>query len=546
MIAAEKAPEYRNFTIRITEKRSRDSLWQVLMSYLHLRNMLLLLIKRNREEHLAQPDHRPDLFRYLTNNRIMRALLWQQKGGSLAEKVQFLLQYYAHDQMMQDAMGLGFTLKDKIISELVKQMHESWKSFFAKVKAGDRRAREPKAKGLKDCVSFSLPIDMECVSFRKNTIKLLLERGKSYSIYCNEQALLANVGSFKAIKRMEACLKNGDIYLLFSYETSKNDFRPTPKAEAKYAGLDLGVSRLVSIYIFDQESPSFAIDGQLFSSYNAEFNRKLAALTSQLDPLKARVRDFEKAARKDVYVSHRELMKDKEYRRLCQEQDRIQKRMNKILRKRRHFFDTNFKKLAVRLLMTLQALSVTHLVTSRNIIEKKSLGANLGSVQNQRFYFLPMGKLLDLLKLFGPRYGVTVIDSVDEAYTSKTSCLSGDVVKAHELFKDRDNHDAALRSDVFRGRRVKRGLFEDLNSGKVIHADINAAVNILKLHLKNPALFESMTENMPKLANPRVISKNALLCFLDRPTGFPCVVGEQAPRAITLQSCPVYPDFGQV
>ena len=195
MTGEKQAPEYRNFSIHITDSRTRECLLKVLMSYLHLRNMLLRLIKRNREEHQAQPEHRPDLFRFLTHNRIMRALLWQQKGGTFAEKVQFLQQHYVHDQMMQEAMALGLSLKDKIISELVKQMQESWKSFFAKIKAGDKSAREPKAKGLKDCRAYSLPIDMECVSFRKNTIKLLLERGKSHSVYCNHQALLDNVGS---------------------------------------------------------------------------------------------------------------------------------------------------------------------------------------------------------------------------------------------------------------------------------------------------------------------------------------------------------------
>jgi transposase len=546
MSEEKKDPDYLNFSIRVTDNRTRDYLLKVVMSYLHLRNMLLILIKRNREEHQAQPEHRPDLFRYLTNSRIMRALLWRQTGGLLSEKVQFMQQYYNHDEMMQEAMALGFGLKDKIISEMVKQLLESWKSFFAKIKSGDRLAREPKARRLKDCRGYSLPIDMECVSFRKNTIKLLLERGHPFTLHCNHKALLDHVGSLESIKRMEICLRNDDIYLLFSY-LAPSKKAPIPiQLEPKYAGLDLGVLRLVSVYVHDENSPSFAVDGGIFSSHNAEFNRRMAALKSQLDPLKHRLRIFEKAAREQGYIPYRELLKDRDYRHLCQARDRIQKKISKLLRKRRHFLDSNFKKLAVRLLMTLQGLAVTHLVTSRNIIEKKSLGANMGAVQNQKFYFLPLGKLVDLLKLFGPRYGITVIDKIDEAYTSKTSALSGDVIKAQELFKDRNNQDAALRSDVFQGRRVKRGLYQDRPSGKVIHADINAAVNILKLHLRDPSLFEDMARKMFKLANPRIIRKNALLCLLDSPYGFPCVAGEQAQRAATLLSYPLNTEYAQV
>ena len=172
----------------------------------------------------------------------------------------------------------------------------------------------------------------------------------------------------------------------------------------------------------------------------------------------------------------------------------------------------------------LRAQGVTHLVTSRNIIEKKSEGSTLGTIQNQKYYHIPFGLLFDAIKLFSDRYGLIFIDTVDEAYTSKTSCLSGDVLRAQS-----EKIPAELRSDVFQGRRVMRGSFEDRPSGKRIHADINAAANILRVYYQGQRALERQGLSLVKLSNPRLIDKNALLCLLDRVISAPCVGGELAP-----------------
>ena len=74
MTTSQPDPEYKNLTIRVTETKVRDYLKRILMSYLQLRNLILLLIKRNHEEHLAQPEARPKLFSYLSHPGMMRAL----------------------------------------------------------------------------------------------------------------------------------------------------------------------------------------------------------------------------------------------------------------------------------------------------------------------------------------------------------------------------------------------------------------------------------------------------------------------------------------
>jgi transposase len=527
MTTSQPDPEYKNLTIRVTESKVSDYLKRILMSYLQLRNLILLLIKRNHEEHLAQPEARPKLFSYLSHPGIMRALLWSQPGGQYKEKLDYLRSYYAHDSMMQEAITLGHGLKDKIIFELMKQVQQSWKSFFALKKKGEHKAREPKAVPLRAISSYSLPVDMECVSFkRKNKIRFLLERGKPFFVHCHHEAILEHLGDFSCVKRMEICLKNGEIYLLFSYKPEPKEMAPDVHFKPeKHAGLDLGVKRLVSVYIDDKDSPSLLIDGQLFSSFNAEYNRKRAALMSSLGPIRQQMAAVEKARRADGYVSVGEIIRtDPSYRDLHRQRAVLEKKLSKLSRKRRGFFDSNFKKLAKRLIERLKQQGVTHLVTSRNIIEKKSIGSELGRVQNQKFYHIPFGQLLDALKLFAEKSGLTLIDSVDEAYTSKTSCLSGDVLRAQN-----EKIPADLRSEVLQGRRVKRGSYEDAPSGRRIHADINAAVNILRVYYRGERDLERQGLSPVKLSNPRVIKKDALLRLLDRPLVDPCLGGEQAP-----------------
>jgi len=57
----------------------------------------------------------------------------------------------------------------------------------------------------------------------------------------------------------------------------------------------------------------------------------------------------------------------------------------------------------------------------------------------------------------------------EEAYTSKCSFLDNEEIKKH---------------DEYLGKRVKRGLFRSSN-GRLINADLNASLNILKKEVPN-------------------------------------------------------------
>lgn len=91
---------------------------------------------------------------------------------------------------------------------------------------------------------------------------------------------------------------------------------------------------------------------------------------------------------------------------------------------------------------------------------------NLGRKTNQSFVQIPFEKLLFKLQYKCQQVGLQFVRQ-EESYTSKCSFLDGEEVCKHEEYQ---------------GKRVKRGLFKSAK-GLLINADINGSLNILKKYL---------------------------------------------------------------
>ena len=87
-------------------------------------------------------------------------------------------------------------------------------------------------------------------------------------------------------------------------------------------------------------------------------------------------------------------------------------------------------------------------------------GINLGRRTNQTFVGIPFARFIAMLTYKAELVGIHVI-TLPETYTSKCSFLDGEPVGKHERYA---------------GRRVRRGLFRTA-SGRLVHADVNAAYN---------------------------------------------------------------------
>ena len=106
------------------------------------------------------------------------------------------------------------------------------------------------------------------------------------------------------------------------------------------------------------------------------------------------------------------------------------------------------------------------IVLGRNKNWKDSI--SLSKTVNQNFVGIPFYKLMNMLAYKCKRLGINFVLQ-EEAYTSKCDALAFESIEKHESYK---------------GSRIKRGLFKS-SVGKLINADINGALNILRKFLNS-------------------------------------------------------------
>ena len=95
---------------------------------------------------------------------------------------------------------------------------------------------------------------------------------------------------------------------------------------------------------------------------------------------------------------------------------------------------------------------------------------NLGKKTNQNFVNIPLGNIKEKLEYLCKFYGIKFFKQ-EESYTSQASFFDGDEIPEYNA----DNP----KEYKFSGKRIKRGLYRT-KSGKLINADVNGALNILK------------------------------------------------------------------
>jgi putative transposase len=176
------------------------------------------------------------------------------------------------------------------------------------------------------------------------------------------------------------------------------------------------------------------------------------------------------------------------------------KNLNKII-------DDYYHKAARRILERLKSKNVQRFFVSRNLGFAKQEESKLGKKFNKNFRRLPILRLLNNIKYLAFEYGIEIIE-VDEAYTSKTSSISGDVKKAQELRQLKLDP-----STVFNGKRgvslqrenvkhKRRSFFFDESIQKWFHSDVNGAANHIIVGTQNLINFDKYKTILFKFANP--------------------------------------------
>ena len=199
----------------------------------------------------------------------------------------------------------------------------------------------------------------------------------------------------------------------------------------RVASIDIGLENLFTI-VFNYNKKGISIKGSKLKAINQYFNKIKSKLQS--------------------------LLPSKQY---------ISKTINQLLYKRREQLRNYIGYYTNKLIDILKTEKISKLVVGYNKKWKQEI--NIGSKNNQNFVSIPFRKILNILKYKLEDNGIEYKEQ-EESYTSKASYLDNDDIP---IYKEE------TEEIKFSGRRIKRGIYKS-KQGKIINADLNGALNILK------------------------------------------------------------------
>ena len=345
-------------------------------------------------------------------------------------------------------------LNSNMAQQILKEVDGSFKSFFGLLKLAKNGQYNGKIKlpNYLDKDGFTTLV----IGFvRLKDDMLIVPYSNSFKKTHQEVKIkLPPVLKGKKIKEIRIIPKQHSRYFEIQYIYKVEEVqRELNKNNA--LGIDLGIDNLCTCVT--NTGASFIIDGRKLKSINQYYNKTNAKLQS---------------------------IKDK------QKIERTTLRQKRIARKRNNCIEDYLSKAARIIVNYCLNNDIGRIVLGYN--EDFQRKTNIGSINNQNFVNIPYGKLRDKLIYLCKLYGIE-FKLQEESYTSKASFFDGDEIPIY----DKENP----QEYIFSGKRIKRGLYQT-SSGKLINADCNGALNILR---KSKVVDLSILYNRGELNTPKRI-----------------------------------------
>lgn len=338
------------------------------------------------------------------------------------------LSYCELDKLLKNLTELNYykqICKAQVAQQCLRQLNSNYTSYFKALK--DYKKNPSKYKGMPKPPKFKT--EQHLITFTYQTIKIkdqFIVINKEHKVHIPNEVYKEELNNFKTISFIPFYNK---IKVVITYETEELN---SDLNLDDYLSIDLGMNNLCSCVSKDD---CFILNGKPLKSINQYFNKELSKLKSER-PLKGDKQDFNYNSFKIKNLSLKRELK-----------------ITDILHKASKYLVNYCVK-----------HKIGTIVFGRNKEWKDSI--QLGKQTNQNFVSIPFYKLLKMLEYKCKMIGINLVTQ-EESYTSKCDSLAFEEVKCHEKYK---------------GSRIKRGLF--LSSlGKVLNADINGALNILRKYL---------------------------------------------------------------
>ena len=546
MVKVKEKKYLKTFSIHEKDLSLVHKFTHIILQYKHLENILNLLIahefnnKDNKVEVSKQKSK--EMFSLLLNKIIMKAVLKSNPGGektsyNIAQVNNYFNSQHVNFELFNQAKLACFHLNDKNIGEIVGRLHKDWSNFFVTLKKFNsnksnnnlQKPSYPKPKKLSKVYNYSVPLEVSKFSMAKADKGLLGINLGNKMVYVkffnfNKDKFNGNKPKYlnKKINSVTVSLSHGHIYYNLQYIDEKQNLKDNIKNKdldnfskkeenSKIAGLDIGINNIASIFVNDNTTKSIIISGKELISYNCNFNKRLSKINEEISN---EVIQYKEIVNKQ---GNKQLIPEK----YSQKGKLLQNRKSQLFERRKLYMDDYMQKLSKKITNYLCVNKVDSLVISRNLSFTKTTGEiKMVKKTKQKFYQIPFGRLLNLIKSKLTEKEINIVE-INEAYTSKTSSLTGDIVKVQAKSKGKKE---ILPNDLngSRGSKIKgnlnnplgRGLFKDMVINKIINADINAAVNHIKVGINQLTINNmgysniKINKELSKYCNPIKIKSN--------------------------------------
>ena len=316
-----------------------------------------------------------------------------------------------------------YSINSKIVQNIVDKLKNDWTSYWALLKA-------------KKDQTYNKKINIPAYKKKYNLVEY------NNQVMSKKKLKLGYIGTDKmqqgikiAKKHQELNCKCFRIYekhdKLVCELIYEKDITKVEKTD-KVASIDLGLENLFTI-AFNYNKKGISIKGTKLKAINQYFN-KLKASSQSILPHKQ-------------YTS---------------------KLINQLMYKREEQLRNYIGYYTNQLIEILKKEKISKLIVGYNKGWKQNI--NIGKANNQNFINIPFRKILDILRYKLEENGIECKEQ-EESYTSKASYLDNDDIP---VYKENDG-----TNYIFSGKRIKRGIYKS-KQGKIINADLNGALNILK------------------------------------------------------------------
>ena len=317
----------------------------------------------------------------------------------------------------------GYSINSKIVQNIVDKLKNDWTSYWGLLKA-------------KKDKTYNKKINIPAYKKKYNLVEY------NNQVMSKKKLKLGYIGTDKmqqgikiAKKHQELNCKCFRIYekhdKLFCELIYEKDITEVEKTN-KVASIDLGLENLFTI-AFNYNKKGISIKGTKLKSINQYFNKLKASLQS--------------------------ILPHKQY---------TSKLINQLMYKREEQLRNYIGYYTNQLIEILKKEKISKLIVGYNKNWKQNI--NIGKANNQNFVNIPFRKILDILKYKLEENGIECKEQ-EESYTSKSSYLDNDNIPTYQK--------GNLQKHIFSGKRITRNLYQS-KQGKIINADLNGALNILK------------------------------------------------------------------